>query len=274
MVRGITGSELKIRGLRCLRFQLGTETYEHTFLVARIASSYHGIMGLDSLRILKALIDVDQGRLWVGRKHYPLTGNECYREEDDFLGKIEQGNKTAKTVEHEALSGKEKKGEPRVSEPRIEQGGKPWEEVYGVITSNITIPPRTTVIAKVNLETRDRVKVATRDLPPTVLLESAGMLIPGIYTGRALSRVYDSKEFHGQGRPKLEQGIDELSKQKGGTHTCHENCLLYSKVAQLEKPGRQETLRQVRGGTSDLERSYASAIILKINTSRDACFDC
>ena len=67
---------------------------------------------------------------------------------------------------------------------------------------------------------------------------------------------------------------DELSKRKRGTHTCHENCLLYSKVAQLEKPGRQETLRQVRGGTSDLERSYASAIILKINTSRDACFDC
>ena len=36
VVKGVTGSELKIKGLRCLRFQLGTRTFEHTFLVARI----------------------------------------------------------------------------------------------------------------------------------------------------------------------------------------------------------------------------------------------
>jgi hypothetical protein len=92
VVRGVTGIELKIRRLRCLRFQLRTRTYEHTCLVARIATQCHGI------RALKAVLDVGQSRTWIGKENYCLTIYESYEEGDDFLGKIEQGSKTAKTV--------------------------------------------------------------------------------------------------------------------------------------------------------------------------------
>jgi hypothetical protein len=60
-----------------------------------------------------------------------------------------------------------------------------------------------------------------------------------------------------------------LVNKKGSTHTCRENCLLCSEVAQLEKQGWQETLRQAKGGASDLQRSYASAIITMVNTSAE-----
>jgi hypothetical protein len=240
LVRGVTGSELKVKGLRCLRFQLGTRTYEHTFLVARIATKSHGIMGLDSLKALKAVIDVGRSRIRIGKENYPLTSRECYEEGNSFWVKIEHDGKTAKTVETKPLSGDKYDGEPRDSNSRVEQRGEPREEIYGIMSSSITIPARTTVIAKVNLETKGKVRVETGNMPPTILLESTAMLIPGVYMGRALSRVYDNKEFRSQERPK--RRIAERDETQSDLRTRNRECLLYSEVTRLAKPDRQEML--------------------------------
>jgi predicted aspartyl protease len=84
VVRRVTGSQLEIQGLRCLRFQLGTRTYDHTFLVARIATKCHGIMGLDILKALQALVDTRNNRIWTGKENCSLTSDKSDGQDDGF----------------------------------------------------------------------------------------------------------------------------------------------------------------------------------------------
>jgi hypothetical protein len=73
VVRGVTGSELQIRGLRRLEFQLGAVTYEHEFLVAEIATCCLGILRLDALRAMQATVDLWTDQLIVGRESFSLV---------------------------------------------------------------------------------------------------------------------------------------------------------------------------------------------------------
>jgi hypothetical protein len=137
-------------------------------------------------------------------------------EGNEFLGKIERDGKTAETVETNPRAGSAHTGRSQDSESIVGPRAELREEIVGIMASNVTIPAQTTVIARVNLETGEKVRVETGNMPPTILLESAGMLIPGIYTGRALSQVYDSKEFRSEAKSKRRE--DKCEEPRSDPH--------------------------------------------------------
>jgi hypothetical protein len=68
------------------------------------------------------------------------------------------------------------------------------KEVWGVVSSNTTVPPKSIVIARLNLVSEVRSRIQVGQIVPSVLLEGAGATIPGICAGTALSDVYDIGE--------------------------------------------------------------------------------
>jgi hypothetical protein len=61
--------------------------------------------------------------------------------------------------------------------------------------SNTTVPARSTIIAQLNLVSGDTTRIQVGQIGTSAVVESAGPVIAGISTGRALSDVYDSGEL-------------------------------------------------------------------------------
>lgn len=54
------------------------------------------------------------------------------------------------------------------------------KEVWGVVSSNTNVPPKSTVIARLNLVSDDRTRIQVGQIGQSVLLEGLGATIPGI----------------------------------------------------------------------------------------------
>jgi hypothetical protein len=105
--------------------------------------------------------------------------------------------------------------EGRSVEPQINHLGE-GISVFGVITSNITVPAKSVAIVRENLITDDKASVQVRQIDDTILLQRTKTNVPDITVGRAVSRVYDSAELgemmnEGKNKPQSKSDSREES---------------------------------------------------------------
>jgi hypothetical protein len=77
--RGITGNKLQTTGIQTITVRVGSKTFTHDFMIARLGIDYSGVLGVDLLRRMEARVDLRTSTLVLGRTSHRLTGQEVER---------------------------------------------------------------------------------------------------------------------------------------------------------------------------------------------------
>jgi hypothetical protein len=209
--------------------------------VCDMDTRYQGSLGIDALRAMKAVIDLENDRLLIGNESYQLADcskqghcvrNACLETQTEWELRTDHPTDLTHDVTGERPAGLNPTiGKASGSRNPNSRDGKNVKlhddskrsagEVWGVMPSNTTVPARSTIIARLDLVPGDKTRIPVGQIRTSILVERAGTTIPGISAGRALSDIRDSGEFGNPSRGKPSWGnadsCRELSKRAMAT---------------------------------------------------------
>jgi len=200
----ITGKKLRITGTQIITFRVGSKTFEHEFLIAPLEVDYSGVLGVDVLKRMEAKVDLRTSTLVLGRTSHRLSGQEVER-----LALINRQPQAVCEASGTGLITPEATG-PMASVgtpiPGLSSGGPDIRDWDIVASEPVVLPllSEGTVVGKM----RGRCSLA---IPREVLVEPAGIGMPGAYMARVASQVYTREEIDGL------CDLEERSEGKSGT---------------------------------------------------------
>lgn len=175
--KSVTGNELRVYGMQKLSLCIGNFlVYYHDFLVADLQTDYDGVIGLDLLRRLKAVLDFSKGDMYIDNEVIHLTDKEPTQTGKDEAGQLVSS----------------------VQSPVSETQESSREHIWNVVAvRNESIPPASEVLVRGRLNARALQGVGSQPMtvtrePSEVLIEPVETKIHGIRVARVLSKVTTS----------------------------------------------------------------------------------
>ena len=188
--KGITGKKLRITGTQIVTFCVGSKTFEHEFLIAPLDVEYSGVLGVDVLKRMEAKVDLRTSTLVLGRTSHRLSGQEVER-----LALINRHPQVGREASGTGLITPEATGtEACVGIPiqGLSSGRTDIRDWDVVASGPVVIPPVSEGIVVGKIRGRGSLAISRE-----VLVEPAGIGMPGAYVARVASRVYTREEVDG-----------------------------------------------------------------------------
>ena len=180
--KGITGNKLRITRTQIITFCVGSKTFEHEFLTAPLEVDYSGVLGVDVLKRMEAKVDLLTSTLVLWTSH---RLSEQKAEQSALINRQPQAVREGSgmgLITPEAIGPKAFVGKPI---PGLSSGGPNIHDWDVVASGPVTLPPLSEGIVVGKMRGR-----CSLDIPQEVLVEPAGIGMPGAYVARVVSRVY------------------------------------------------------------------------------------
>ena len=188
--KGITGKKLRITGTQIITFCVGSKVFEHEFLIAPLDVDYSGVLGVNVLKRMQAKVDLRTSTLVLGRTSHRLSGQEVERLTlincHPQVGREASGTRliTPEATGTDACEG--------IPIPGLSPGGTDIRDLDVLASGPVVIPPMSEGIVVGKIRGRDSLAISRE-----VLVEPAGIGMPGAYVARVASRVYTREELDG-----------------------------------------------------------------------------
>jgi hypothetical protein len=198
-VRGVTGEKLDVLGSKEIRFQLGRSSYRHRFIVAQVSTPCDGIIGIDLLIALGAVIDLRTNLLRVGEEKFTLAGaGPCvascaiHGEPEEVRGP-RVGHPKVQVTRSEG--GTSVLGHQIANEPTPSHKEGRSLEHRQLLSKGREAPVSSVTVTRAKIVTENREKVLKSEILEKELVEPAEVGIRGVCEAQTVSEVCGDLEL-------------------------------------------------------------------------------